>query len=132
MRRKYLTTDEIVRINEKSIKDIKVKKSDKHEVLSREKINGVISRCKKIRGDDYSKASCLIKGLVESHPFSSGNRRTAFISTKQFLEINNKKMRAPNHKKQAKVMIGIREGFYNDNDIKNWLKNGKIKKFKRF
>ena len=28
-------------------------------------------------------------------------------------------------------MLGIREGFYEDKEIKEWIKNGKIRKFKR-
>ena len=31
----------------------------------------------------------------------------------------------------AKVMTGIREGYYSDDEIVGWLKNGKIREFKR-
>ncbi len=33
--------------------------------------------------------------------------------------------------KHARVMIGIRENFYKDSELKEWIKNGKIQKFTR-
>lgn len=32
---------------------------------------------------------------------------------------------------QARVMLGIRENYYTDSEIKEWIKNGKIREFKR-
>ncbi len=36
-----------------------------------------------------------------------------------------------NNIKNSKIMIGIRENYYSNNEIKNWIKNGKIRKFER-
>lgn len=33
---------------------------------------------------------------------------------------------------QASVMRGIREGYYTEEEIKEWIKNGEIRAFKRF
>ena len=32
----------------------------------------------------------------------------------------------------AKIMTGIRENYYADEEIKNWIKHGTIREFKRF
>ena len=44
---------------------------------------------------------------------------------------NNIKPMIKNDAKYAKVLTGIREGFYTKSRIKNWLKNGKIQEFSR-
>jgi prophage maintenance system killer protein len=72
-----------------------------------------------------------LEGLIKSHAFASGNRRTAFIITKHFIRKNKKVFRIKDDPKQAKVMTGIREDFYTHKEIKEWIKNGKIKAFKR-
>jgi len=41
------------------------------------------------------------------------------------------KFNIPDTINNVKVMIGIRENYYSQNEIKEWIKNGKIKKFKR-
>lgn len=87
--------------------------------------------CEEYEGDIFDKAVILLKGLIQKHPFASGNRRTAFIVTKYFLQINNKKFGIKDQEKQARVMQGIRERYYSDNEIKEWIKNGKIREFKR-
>lgn len=69
--------------------------------------------------------------LEKSHPFASGNRRTAFITTKKFLRDNNVKPKVPNNNGHSKILLGIREGYYNNIEIKEWLKNGKIRTFTR-
>ena len=90
-----------------------------------------VEKCEKKSGDLYDKAVVLLKGLVQRHPFASGNRRTAFISTKSFLFMNYKEFMVKDNPEYAKVMTGIREGFYTSEEIKGWLKNGKIRKFER-
>ena len=32
---------------------------------------------------------------------------------------------------QARIMTGVREGFYTDKELKEWIEHGKIKEFKR-
>lgn len=55
----------------------------------------------------------------------------SWLVTNNFLTKNNSKMKIKDEEKNAKVMIGIREGFYLNQEIKEWIKNGKIKEFKR-
>jgi len=127
----YPTEDKIAEFNLLVINLIKVRKADKSEVLSYSKLINIIDRCKEKDGDIYDKAVTLLKGVVQEHPFASGNRRTAFVTTKYFLSINKKKLGIKDQEKQARVMQGIREDYYEDQEIKEWIKNGKIREFKR-
>ncbi len=127
---KRLTYSEIVKYNELAIEKIIVKKADKHEILSNAKITKVVNKCK--RGNEpYGVAACILKGLIQEHPFASGNRRTAFMATQEFLDRNNVELNVDNSGKQARVLQGIRENFYKDKEIKDWLKTGKIREFER-
>jgi prophage maintenance system killer protein len=110
---------------------IKVKKADKAEILNRYAIEKAIDDCKSLDADIYGKAVLLLKGLIQKHPFASGNRRTAFIATKDFLLSNNQKFEIQDNPGQARVMQGIRENYYTDEEVKEWIKNGKIRKFER-
>ena len=91
MKTKYPTSEKIVEFNTLALSILKVKKGDKPEVLSYSKINDVVESCKKTKGNLYDKAVTLLMGLIQSHPFASGNRRTAFIVTKDFLLVNKGK-----------------------------------------
>ena len=127
----YPTIEKIIEFNLMVLSLIKVKKADKPEVLSRQKIGEVIEECQKSKGGTYDKAVILLKGIVQKHSFASGNRRTAFIVTKDFVISNSERFKIKDDPKYARVMIGIREGYYSDKEINEWIKNGKIKKFKR-
>jgi len=59
----YPTTNKIIEYNLIILNIIKVKKADKPEVLSYEKIKEVINECKKYKGDIYDKATNTIKRL---------------------------------------------------------------------
>lgn len=128
---KYPTPQEIIEFNKIILKEIKVKKADKPELLSYKALVDSIDMCKKMEGDIYTKAVCLLKSLVQKHPFASGNRRTAFAVTERFLTDNHTKSKISNAEEQAKILKGVREGFYSDEEIKNWLKTGRIREFKR-
>ena len=95
------------------------------------KLKGLIEDCKNKEGDIYDKAVTLLKGLIQKHAFASGNRRTAFVVTKEFLLNNQAKFRIKNDPKYAKVMLGIREHYYSEDEIKEWIRNGEIKEFRR-
>ena len=127
----YLSEDQIIEYNILAIKVIKVKKADKAEVLSKSRLIDIVEGCKDVQGDVYDKAVFLLKGLIQKHPFASGNRRTAFVAVKSFLLNNDFVFGVADDPEQAKVMIGIRENFYKDEELKEWLKYGKIRKFER-
>ena len=129
---KYPTENKIIEYNKFILQEIKVRKADQPKVLSREKLKEAINECKKKKGELYDKAASLLKSLIQKHPFASGNRRTAIASVEMFLEDNKLKLRIKNTKEQAEVLQGVRENFYTHKEIKDWLKNGKIREFKRF
>ncbi len=68
----YPTPEKIIEFNMLVLNMIKIKKADKAEVLSSARIENVIDKCRKIKGDLYEKAACLIKGLIQEHAFASG------------------------------------------------------------
>ena len=128
---KYLSVEKIIELNVLAINLIKVKKAYKAEVKSRQKITDSINETTGKQGDIYDKAVVLAKGLIQKHAFASGNRRTAFLAAKYFLIENSQKFGPKDDANQSKVMLGIREQYYSDEEIKGWLKNGKIKEFVR-
>ena len=127
----YPTTEEIINYNKYVLEKIKVKRADAPKILSELKLREIISKCKNIKGDVYDKASLLLEGLIQSHVFASGNRRTALFITIKFLLDNKTEPMIKNEAKYAKVLTGIREGFYSRLQIKDWLKNGQIQEFSR-
>lgn len=127
----YLNAGRIIEYNLLVINLIKVKKADKPKVLNYITLMEIVEGCEKLEGDVYDKAVYLLKGLIQKHPFASGNRRTAFVVVKDFLLINHQKFGVKDGPEQVKIMTGIREGFYSDEELKEWLKNGKIRKFNR-
>jgi len=70
-------------------------------------------------------------GLVKKHPFASGNRRTAFVVTKYFLMQNKASFEIKDDPHYARGMLGIRENYYTKEEVKEWIKHGKIREFKR-
>ena len=68
---------------------------------------------------------------VVEYKFASGNRRTAIIATKDFLLRNGAKFRMNDAPGDAKAMQGIRENYYSDNEIKEWIQHGTIREFRR-
>ena len=127
----YPSLEKIIEYNLLALELIKVKRADNPKVLSSEKIREVVRDCQKMDGDVYDKAIVLLQGLVKKHPFASGNRRTAFIAVKDFLLGNKAKFGVKDDPSNAKVMQGIRENYYSDAELKEWIKNGKIREFRR-
>ncbi len=119
-------------------------KGDSYKCKSSLKLkNAIISYLNK-KGDKYDKVTELLIKIVQAHAFSSANRRTAFLSASYFLIFDEKKGYIDNalniskffvdrySKMDAKMMIGIREGnYYEFNEIKEFLKTGKIREYKR-
>ncbi|MBI4451606.1 Fic family protein [Candidatus Woesearchaeota archaeon] len=128
---KYPTVEHIVKLNVVVLTAIAVKRADRPVVVSRLKIARTIASCKAAEGDVFDKAVVLLSGLVRAHPFASGNRRTAFAATKDFLAHNRAFIGLRDEPGHARVMLGILEGFYTAAEIKEWITNGIIRYFKR-
>ena len=127
----YPTIDEIQYYNTIAIEMFRKSKSDQAKTISVSYIQKTIDKTKKNPGDIYDKAARLLIELTRIHAFESGNKRTAFLSTKKFVLKNEGKFNIPDTIDNVKVMIGIRENYYSQNEIKEWIMNGKIKKFER-
>ncbi|MBI4149457.1 type II toxin-antitoxin system death-on-curing family toxin [Candidatus Woesearchaeota archaeon] len=128
----YPTVEKIVEYNVLALRLIKVKKADQPKILSRQRIVNIIEEAKSTDGDIYDKSVVLFKGLIQKHPFASGNRRTAFIVAKEFLLSNHQAFNIEDNPLQARAMQGIRENYYTDDEIKEWITHGKIREFKRW
>ena len=126
----YPTVQELIEFNVIVLDSIKIKKADQNKVLSYQKIKNIIEGVKISDGDIYDKATYLMRQTVSQHAFASGNRRTAFIVSKFFLQSNNEAFNIPDNPDYARIMIGIPDN-YRDDEIKNWIKNGNIREFKR-
>ena len=124
----YLTSEEIIAINKEALAKIKVKKADSFKVLSAMKLNKILEQAETESGDVYDKAVILLQGLVQEHPFASGNRRTAILATIRFLKMNK---HDPLIKEDSKILQRIRENYYIRKEIKEWLKGGDMREFKR-
>jgi len=115
-------------MNELVLREIVVRKADHPQVLSKPNLDRILTSVRETEGDLYDKATALIVGLVRGHPFASGNRRTALVATRLFLEQNGEKMKV---EQDPRILQGIREGFYTTLEVKTWLKGNAVKRFAR-
>ncbi len=127
----YPTVDEIQYYNAIAIEMFRKSKQDQAKTISVSYIQKAIDKVKMNPGGVYNKAARLLIELTRMHAFESGNKRTAFLSTKKFVLKNEGKFNIPDTINNVKIMIGIRENYYSQNEVKEWIKNGKIKKFER-
>ena len=127
----YPTVDEIQYYNTIAIEMFRKSKRDQAKTISVSYIQKAVDKTKMNPGDLYDKAARLLIELTRMHAFESGNKRTAFLSTKKFVLKNEGKFNIPDTVNNVKVMIGIRENYYSQDEIKEWIMYGKIKKFER-
>ncbi|MFA5103234.1 MAG: type II toxin-antitoxin system death-on-curing family toxin [Candidatus Thermoplasmatota archaeon] len=127
----YPTVEEIQYNNIIAIELFRRSKHDQAKTISVSYIQKAIEITKIDTGDIYDKAARMLFELTRLHAFESGNKRTAFLTTKKFVITNGERFRIPDRESNVKIMIGIRENFYSHKEIKEWIKHGKIKVFKR-
>lgn len=123
-------TDEIISINEEVLRAYPQKKADRHQVLSYGKIADAVEKARQ-ENEPYKVASVLLVELVRAHPFASGNKRTSFFCARNVLASVGKPFTIRDTAANARVLIGVREGFYTTDDIEHWLRTGDIHEFKR-
>ena len=127
----YPTVEEIQYNNIIAIEMFRRSKHDQAKTINVSFLQKVIDVVKAAPGDMYDKAALLLLELTRIHAFESGNKRTAFLTTKNFVITNGERFRIPDKENNVKIMIGIRENYYTQKEIKEWIKHGKIKTFKR-
>lgn len=126
----YPSIEDIIEINKRVLQEIKVKKADRSRLMlsGRQILESMFRDVEANEGDVFDKAVILLKGIIQRHPFESGNRRTAISVTSSFLENNGEKL---NITRDVNILQGMRENYYTHDEIKEWLKGGKIREFKR-
>ena len=120
----YPTKEAILTVNE-VVNIMSNRKADQHKLLkSASFIDEIIEKIKEGRGDLYDKAANLLHGLVTTHGFASGNKRTGFIATLWFLKKNGGRIRIKNFNKAERVITNIR--VFEPKEIAIWLRTGEI------
>jgi death on curing protein len=114
----------IKNINRKVIR----KWGGKHGIRDKEQLNSVISRpLQSAFGEDafksiWEKSAALLEGIIRFHPFTDGNKRTAWYATKYILNKNNKELNL-NYSKASDYILKISENKdITIEDISKWLK----------
>lgn len=127
LRIKYPTVEEIIITNKKVLEIHRAKRADKHELLgTKHQIQEIIDKTKRKKGDIYIKSAVLLRELTISHLFASGNRRTAYLVTNDFI-YKNKKKDIEKTKKDIEIFKKIRYREISDEELTKWIKNKKNK-----
>jgi death-on-curing protein len=66
-------------------------------------------------------AAALAYGLARNHPFVDGNKRTAHVAYRTFLELNGTRLDATDEEKYL-TMVTLAEGKLNERDFAAWLR----------
>jgi len=127
----YPSIEEIQFNNTIAIEMFRRSKLDQAKTISSGYIQKAIDLAMTEDGDLYDKAARLLMELTRLHAFESGNKRTAFLTSKKFVLENGGDFCIPDTENNVKVMIGIRENFYTHQEVKEWILHGTIKAFKR-
>ena len=77
--------------------------------------------------DLIRQAARLLFGLIKSHPWQGGNKRTATFLTNLFLNRNGYKINAPTIE-LVKICLQIESDVWKVDEIENWLRD-KVEKF---
>lgn len=78
----YPTTNEIQYYNAIAIEMFRRSKHDQAKTINVSFIQKAIDKTKMNQGELYDKAARLLVELTRTHAFESGNKRTAFLTTK--------------------------------------------------
>ncbi|KKU29197.1 MAG: Prophage maintenance system killer protein [Candidatus Amesbacteria bacterium GW2011_GWA2_47_11b] len=69
----------------------------------------------------FLKAAALLQSLCLNHPFTDANKRTAWITTKRFLHVNDLHLKS-NRKEAADFMVYVDNSKPEIKEISSWLK----------
>lgn len=116
---RYLSIREIIQINSQFLGKPKVRDIKLLESAAARPLQTVFG--KEAYPTLMSKAAALVHSLAQNHPFVDGNKRTAFIATVVFLELNGYKLEAE-QKEVVKFMLDIVNKRLDLQGIEEWLK----------
>ena len=66
-------------------------------------------------------------GLTNNHPFIDGNKRTAYVVMRTFLELNGYSIKASSQEKYE-VWIRLASGQLDESDLAIWIEEKSVKK----
>ncbi len=125
----YLEIDEVYRIHEAIIERADTKAGVRDFSL----LHSAVERCKAtFNGQSlyptlFAMAAALLQSLCMNHPFTDGNKRTAWGTTKRFLWMNGYHLMAkPNE--GASFMIHVDNEKPDLKEISSWLRSHSTKR----
>jgi len=105
------------------------RRADQYKLLMPDSfIANIIDKARKDTGDIYERGAILLRDLIIMHGFASGNKRTAFVVTVQFITDNGAITKVKNFNKAERILRNIRR--YTLEDISHWLRTGDINESK--
>ncbi len=119
----FLDIEEVYRIHEAIIERAGTKAGVRDFSL----LHSAVERCKAtFNGQSlyptlFSMAAALLQSLCMNHPFTDGNKRTAWASTKRFLWINDYHLKAKPHE-GATFMVRVDNEKPDLKEISFWIK----------
>ena len=125
---RYVSIDEAYTIHQIIIKRAKTKASVRDFSL----LHSAVERPKASYGGEdlypniYTKATALLESLCRNHPFTDGNKRTAWTVTHRFMWINGYHLKAKT-KDAVGFMLYIDNQKPSTKEIASWLKKNSRK-----
>lgn len=113
---KYLTTEEILQIHDEIIKET----GGHSGLLSYGNLDFIVNQAKIPKAIERASA-ILFYGILTSHPFVDGNKRTAISVTQTFVEENSKNFTTKDEE-LWKIVHDISEGKLKFEEVVNWIK----------
>src|SRR5712692_10209800 len=80
----YPTIDELVELNRRVLGGIRVKKADRHQVLSPSGLEHLMRLVEEQAGDVYEKSVTLLTVLVRTHPLSERQQKNSISGDDEF------------------------------------------------
>jgi death-on-curing protein len=120
---KIMSLNLIKMINRKMID----KWGGKHGIRDKNQLNSIISRpLQSVFGEDafhsmWEKIGALMEGIIKFHPFTDGNKRTAWHATKHLLKKKGYHLK-PHYDEARPFIVEIAESKWTIEEIGKWLK----------
>lgn len=121
---KYLSIDEVVAIQFELIKQF----GGSAGVHDFGLLHSAIERPKATFGGEdlyptvFEKAAALLHSLILNHPFIDGNKRTAYVSTARFLQINGYELKTDKDS-LIKYLLEIEKNKSLIKNVSQWIRN---------
>lgn len=125
MMTKYLTTKQIIDLNQKIIKEFG---GGSIGILNKGNLDFIVSQMR-VPKDIYRKAAYLMRGIIEGHVFLSANKRTGIESAKLFLRKNGKYL-ILSEDDTRDMSLRLARGDMSLNEVTEWLKIYTSKSFR--